>query len=53
MRLLAVTLLAVAGTILPATSASAVCDPTYHAITGDCSPCHTLQRVIPSLICPQ
>lgn len=53
MRLFAVAVLAVAGTILPATGASAICSASYHAVTGDCSPCHTLQRVYPHLICAQ
>lgn len=53
MRLFAIAVLAAAGIILPATSASAVCMPAYYAVTGHCSPCHTLQRVIPGLICVQ
>lgn len=53
MRLFAVTLLAVAATILPATGASAICSEEYRLVTGDCSPCHTLQRVWPDLICAQ
>lgn len=53
MRLLAITVLAVAGTILPTAPASAVCFAGYYEITGDCSPCHTLQRVWPELICAQ
>ena len=53
MRLAAIVVLAVAGAILPATAASAVCSQAYHAVTGDCSPCHTLQRVKPDLICVQ
>lgn len=53
MRLVVVTVLAVAGALLPATSASAICSQPYRAVTGDCSPCHTLQRVKPDLICVQ
>lgn len=53
MRLFAIAVLAVAGTILPATESSAVCFESYRAVTGDCSPCHTLQNVWPELICAQ
>ena len=53
MRLLAVTVLAVAGTFLPTAPASAVCFEDYYAVTGHCSPCHTLQRVFPGVICFQ
>lgn len=53
LRIVLVAMLAVAGAILPATSASAICSPAYQRLTGDCSPCHTLQRVKPDLICLQ
>ena len=53
-RVFAIALLTAAGAIIPAaTPASAVCIESYYAVTGDCSPCHTLQRVWPSLICVQ
>ena len=45
--------LGLAATFLPVTSASAYCDMAYYERTGDCTPCHTLQRVYPRLMCLQ